>query len=117
MDLVKPYDRVNWSFLRLLLIDLDIKVTNWIMGCLSFANFFVLINGTPSKFFTCFKGLRHGCPLSPLLFLLIIESLSWMINLTKRDGLIMGSRSPNPFDLTHLLLVDDVLIFGEGSVS
>ena len=35
IDLSKDYDRVSWTFLRLLMIQIgmDSKTVNWIMGC------------------------------------------------------------------------------------
>ena len=81
-DLVKAYDRVNWDFLRLVLLHIWIilEATNWIMGCITYENFAVLVNGQQTKFFKSSRGLRQGCPMSPLLFLLIVEGLSMMIH-------------------------------------
>lgn len=61
LDLVKAYDMVDWSFLRLLLLNsgLDFMATQWIMGCISSANFAVLINGCPTSFFKASRGLRR----------------------------------------------------------
>ena len=60
LDLTKPYDKVNWDFLRLVLLQIDILdlVLNWIMARVTFANFAVLINGSPTSFFKSSRGLR-----------------------------------------------------------
>ena len=80
LDLVKAFDRVNWTFLRLLIqIGIPLLGVNWIMGCVSSSCFAVLLNGPPSDFFPASRGIRQGCPLSPLLFILIIESLGRII--------------------------------------
>jgi hypothetical protein len=89
---MKAYDRVDWRFLRLVLlhIGLCLEATDWIMGCVNSTNFSVLINGSPSSFFRSSRGLRHGFPLSPLLFLLIVECLSRILLKLVEDGKIEG---------------------------
>ena len=59
LDLSKAFDRVDWTYVRLILIQIGIPLltVNWIMGCLSSVNFAVLINGTPSTFFTASRGI------------------------------------------------------------
>jgi len=114
VDLNKAYDRVDWGYLRLLLLHIGLSgnVVRWIMACVTSVNFAVLVNGSPSGFFKSSRGLRQGCPLSPLLFLLIIEGLSRSISLAKERGFIKGVVISGNLSLTHLLFVDDVLIFG-----
>ena len=70
LDMIKAYDRVDWSFLRLVLLQIGISLEaiDWIMGCASSANFSVLINGSPTGFLRSSRGLKQGCPLSPLFF-------------------------------------------------
>ena len=84
------------------------------MGCVSSANFAVLVNGSPSPFFSSSRGIRQGCPLSPLLFILVIEGLSLLIEDAKRNGKIKGIKISHHLSLTHLLFVDDVILFGLG---
>ena len=90
LDLIKSFDRVNWIFIHLILIQIGapLQTVNWILGCLTSATFAVLINGTPSKFFSATRGIRQGCPLSPLLFILVIEGLSLLISDARNHGLI-----------------------------
>jgi hypothetical protein len=78
IDLSKAYDRVSWLYLRLLLTHLGFTVPfiRWIMCCITTVTFSVLINGSATDFFRSERGLRQGCPLSPLLFLLVVEGLS-----------------------------------------
>ena len=119
LDLVKAFDRVNWTFLRLLLLHIALPLigVNWIMGYVTNACFAVLVNGTPSDFFPATRGIRQGCPLSPLLFILIIESLSRIILDAQQKGLIKGFQYSHDLYITHLLFVDDVLLFGIATVS
>ena len=87
------------------------------MACISSANFTVLVNGTPSKFFKASRGIRHGYPLSPLLFILVIEGLSLLIVDARSHGLIRGIKISPLLSLTHLLFVDDVILLGSGTLS
>ena len=82
------------------------------MGCLSSSNFSLLVNGTLSVFFTASRGIRQGCPLSPLLFILVIEGLSLLIKDAKVNGKIREIKISTSLSLTHLPFVDDVVLFG-----
>jgi len=86
------------------------------MGCISSFSFVILINGSASSPFNIDIGIRQGCLLSPLLFLLVMEGLSRLISFAKRSGCISGLKIMEHFYLTHLLFVDDILIFINGSV-
>ena len=62
----------------------------WIMGCVTLVSYAVLVNGVPTDFFQVERGLRQGFPLYPMLFLLVIQSLSLMIRNKKEKGKIQG---------------------------
>jgi hypothetical protein len=80
------------------------------MSCLTNANFAVLINDKPSNFFHSGRGLRQGCPLSLLLFILFMEGLSLLLKKSQAEGRITGIKVLRLVKILHLLFVDDVLI-------
>ena len=87
IDPDKDYDKVNWNFLSLVLlqIGLPIELTNWIMACISSINFSILVNGSATTFFKGHKELGQGFPLSPLMFLLVIKGLIRLICEAKKQ--------------------------------
>lgn len=82
------------------------------MGCITSVKFVVLINGGPTYFFSGTRGIRHGCPISPLFFLLVVEGLSKLIGQAKEEGRLNGVKVVACVSLTHLLFVDDVFLLG-----
>ena len=55
----------------------------WIKTCVTSVRFLVLLNGFLEGFFRSSCGLRQGDPLSPVLFLLIMEVLSKLLRKTE----------------------------------
>ena len=92
LNLEKDFDKVNWTYLRLILLQIGVPLggVNWIMGCISMVNFVIMVNGTRSSFFMATHGIRKGCLLSALLFILVIEGLSLLIKDAKNSGKIRG---------------------------
>lgn len=113
IDLAKAYDRVSWLFLRLLLlrIGFDLYMVKWVMVCATTMSFVVLVNGVRSPFFNPECGLHQGCPLSPYLFLFVMDGLSRAILDAITSHRFKGIHCGRNGKLTHLLFVDDVLIF------
>jgi hypothetical protein len=84
------------------------------MACITSVSFSILINREASPFFTSEKGLYQGFPLSPLLFLLVAEGLSRAILNAVRTRDFHEIQITTSQRLTHLLFVDDILIFCSG---
>ena len=115
----KAYDHVNWNFLMYVLKRMGFgdRWRSWIKQCISLTTFAVLVNGSPTDFFSASRCLRQGDPLSPLLFLLVMEVFSRMIEAASNAGLISGFSLSRPgsdvveMKISHLLFADHTIVF------
>ena len=92
-----------------------VPFVTWIMSSLSSVSFSLLINGVVSSFFRAGKGLRQGCPLAPLLFLIVVEELSRALLSAKECGVLCGISFGNDISISHVLFVDDIVMVSDGS--
>ena len=79
MDFAKAYDSLDWRFLWNVLKRRGFpKVwTNWMKQCVCTTTFVVLVNGRPQGGrIHQQRGIRQGCPLAPLLFILAANTLA-----------------------------------------
>ena len=97
-------------------LGMTIRLVNWIMGCVQFVSFIVLINGAPSHFFQASRGLRQGFPLPPFLFLLIVDIISMLVNNKKLKVELCGLDITTSKFITRLLFIDDALLFMYGKL-
>ncbi|XP_026452409.1 uncharacterized protein LOC113352864 [Papaver somniferum] len=89
----------------------------WIRCCVDYVKFSVLINGSANGYFTSKKGIRQGDPISPFLFLLVGEALTFMIKKAQEQGIISGFQvKTNGMNISHPQFVDDTLIFLDSDV-
>ncbi|KAJ0471319.1 putative RNA-directed DNA polymerase [Helianthus annuus] len=120
VDISKAYDSVNWSFLDSIMFQMKFpnRWRKWIMATLVSARASVLVNGSPTREFECSRGLRQGDPLSPFLFVIVMEALTGIMKKAASVGLYNGIKvSRDGPSLSHLLYADDVMFIGEWSVS
>lgn len=92
LDLAKAYDKLNWTHIKkvLLAFRFDHNWVRWVMTLVTSSSFSILVNGSPSKTFTPSRCLRKGDPLSPFLFVLMMEGLGRSIKHAKEVGNIKG---------------------------
>ena len=88
------------------------------MTCVKTVSYSVLENGEPKGLIQPSRGIRQGDPLSPFVFLLCMEGLNSLIVKAEREGLLHGfALNRGGPKLTHLLIVDDSLLFCRSSRS
>ena len=81
LDQEKAFDRLDWTFLQRILLKFGFgdSFCRWIGLFYTDVESAVVINGWTSSFFRPSRGVRQGCPLSPLLYILCIEALACAI--------------------------------------
>ena len=78
LDQEKAFDRVDWGFMRSTLSAMGFgpSFISWVDLFYSRVQSAVNMNGYLSSFFSLSRGVRQGCPLSPLLYVLVSEVLA-----------------------------------------
>ncbi|GMI80386.1 hypothetical protein HRI_001707900 [Hibiscus trionum] len=112
-DFKKAYDTVDWNFLDYVQMKMGFgsKWRNWIKMCIATAKVAVLVNGQPTNSFPISRGLRQGCPLSPMLFNLIGEALSVLIRKGMAIEIVEGIRmGDSNLVISHLQFADDLML-------
>ncbi|XP_077251907.1 uncharacterized protein LOC143891153 [Tasmannia lanceolata] len=115
----KAYDRVDWGCLDYSLERMGFGCLwrSWMKSCVSSAWFSILINGSPKGFFKSSRGLRHGDPLSPFLFVIVAEILSRSLVMGSSLDLFRGFRiGLEEVEVSHLQFDDDTLLFCEPEI-
>ena len=106
LDFKKALDSIEWSYISetLWLFNFGPDIQNWIKV---FYTSCVLNNGYASTFFSLHRGVRQGCPLSGVLFVLGIELFSRAV---KKDTTIKGIQV-NKYELKISQYADDTTVF------
>ena len=112
LDITKAFDSVSWPFLLEVMKHLGFGQI-WcdiISTLLASASSQVLLNGAPGHKILHRKGLRQGDPLSPMLFILVMDVLCYLTKNAAAVGLL-EPLSGNSDHSRISLYADDVVIF------
>lgn len=117
VDFEKTYDSVGWKYLVAAISRMAFPTLwrKWIKECVGTASASVLVNGSPTSEFPLKRGLHHGDPLSPFLFLLAAEGLNFMMQAVVDSKMFTGYKigSHQELPISHLQFADDTLLLGE----
>uniref|UniRef100_A0A2N9EQ08 Reverse transcriptase domain-containing protein n=1 Tax=Fagus sylvatica TaxID=28930 RepID=A0A2N9EQ08_FAGSY len=119
LDMSKAYDRVEWGFLKQVMIRMGFcdKWISLIMECISTVSYSLLINGEPTGHIIPTRGIRQGDPISPYLFLLCAEGLNGLLQKATSQGDIHGvSLCRQGPKITNLFFADDSLLFCRATI-
>ena len=85
LDFKKAFDSIEWSFLykTLTYFNFGENFIRWIKVLYCNSKSLIKNNGYLSEEFTMYRGIRQGCPVSALLFILCVEILSIQIRNSK----------------------------------
>ena len=116
IDYEKTYDSVNWDFLYHMIERMGFcdRWISWIKESLGSSLVLVLVNGSPTKEFAPTRGLRKGDPMTPFLFLVVVEDLAGLVRQAIKKDLYNGIKvGYNDTNVGLLQFADDTLFLCE----
>jgi hypothetical protein len=119
IDMANAFDRVRHTFLFAVLrkFGFSSEFIAWVSACISMPWIAPLINGCPTKFFKSSRGLRQGFPLSPLLYIIMAETLGRQLEKDRASKAIPGIKiARGTKRINHSQFTDDTLLIGGASI-
>jgi hypothetical protein len=110
IDQEKAFDRVSHKFLHQVLErnNLGKYFTNWIKIIYKKPSSKIIINHSLTESFLLTRSVRQGCPISPILYVLVLETALGKI---RQDDDIKGSHIPIGGERKLIAYADDTVFF------
>jgi hypothetical protein len=92
LDLVYSFDRVHHVFLFQVMgrFGFTLEFIRWVKACISAPWICPLVNGQGADFFQASRGLRQGCPFSPLLYAIQVFVLNFQLEHYQQEKDLLG---------------------------
>ena len=116
IDFRKAFDTIEWNLLHkcIELYNFGPNIRKWISILYNNVESGVMNAGFRTNYFKVSRGVRQGCPLSPLLFVLAVEMLALK---TRQDQLCRGIELPNGQNAEISQFADDTTLILEDTTS
>ena len=113
LDFEKAFDSVEWTFLLSVLKKYNFGeyFIKWIKVLYSRPKLCIKNNGYLSNYIGMGRGIRQGCPVSALLFILIIETLAHSIQNDKSLQGVSVEINDTLTEYKSFLYADDINLF------
>ena len=109
IDFEKAFDTLEWQFLHntLKYLNFGPNLRNWISVMYSDVESGIVNGGYVTNYFKVSRGVRQGCPLSPILFILSAEPLAQKIRQSRKSK---GLKLPNNVEVKLSQFADDTTL-------
>jgi exonuclease III len=109
IDFEKAFDSISWKFMFRTLekMNFGTDFISWVKVLYKNTSSVVINNGNLTDPFNLYRGVHQGCPLSALLFILLVQVLQHMLN--KREDI--SGLNINGKTIKLLQMADDTTIF------
>lgn len=87
------------------------KFISWIMEYITLVTYYLVITGGLAELFQDTKGIWKGDPMSPYLFVLVMEYLQRELNMVAANKLFHFHLKCKEIKLFHICFTDDPLLF------